>query len=174
MEIYTIGHSNMDMKKFITILKENHIEMVVDVRSIPFCKYASHFDKENLQKELEKERIGYLFMGDALGGRPKRIALDEFYSADILSDILYKKIMEQEWYQNGISKLIETASKNRAAIMCSEENPNKCHRNLLVSQTLLERGIDIIHIRADGHTEIAKKHIFQSPLVQFEKSGVLG
>jgi uncharacterized protein (DUF488 family) len=40
------------------------------------------------------------------------------------------------------------------AIMCSEEDPAHCHRRLLVSKVLLDRGVTIAHIRRNGRVEI--------------------
>jgi uncharacterized protein (DUF488 family) len=41
--------------------------------------------------------------------------------------------------------LIETAREKRAAIMCAEAVPWRCHRSL-VADALLVRGIRVIHI----------------------------
>lgn len=37
--------------------------------------------------------------------------------------------------------------------MCSEKEPLDCHRTLLISQTLAERGMSVAHIHADGGLE---------------------
>jgi len=163
--IHTIGHSNTEIKKFINILKQNNIEVLVDVRSIPYSRYASWFNKDNIKRELEREGIMYVFMGNVLGGRPKQLRDTEFYTANVITDARYKKIMEQKWYQKGISKLIEIASTHKVTVMCSEENPNNCHRHLLITQSLLARGVDVLHIRGNGIIEAAKRYIPQATLV---------
>lgn len=163
--IYTIGHSNIEINKFINLLKQKGIEMVVDVRSAPYSKYVPWFNRNNIEIELKKEGIAYIFMGDVLGGRPKQLYDNEFYTADLITDIKYKKIMEQEWYQKGIFKLIEIAKMHKTVIMCSEENPEKCHRHLLISQSLIDKGVNVKHIRGNGNIEIAKRHILQTTLV---------
>ncbi|MCR4407599.1 MAG: DUF488 domain-containing protein [Anaerolineae bacterium] len=66
-----------------------------------------------------------------------------------------KLIMDKPWYQKSIDQLIETASGQRVAIMCSEEDPLHCHRHNLITQTLLERGVTVWHIRGDGRLEQA-------------------
>ncbi len=45
-EIFTIGHSNHDMLHFLGILRRHRIEMLVDVRSEPYSRYAPQFNKE--------------------------------------------------------------------------------------------------------------------------------
>jgi uncharacterized protein (DUF488 family) len=35
-------------------------------------------------------------------------------------------------------------------MLCSEEDPRRCHRRLLVTRVLTARGIPVLHIRGDG------------------------
>ena len=152
--IYTIGHSNIELERFLSLL--DGIEAVVDVRSMPFSKYASQFNIRNIKIALESVGREYIFMkdehvGNVLGGRPR--------DKDCYEDgkVVYEKIMKNEWYKAGISALIELASKKRTAIMCSEEDPYKCHRHHLISQSLLKEGVRVFHIRKDGNLEEANK-----------------
>lgn len=149
--IYTIGHSNHEMEHFIDILKNYKIEILVDVRSKPNSAYKDHFNKPFLIYELKKNNIKYLDMGKTLGGRP----FDESV-LNSLGEIELDKIEQREWYQNGISQLIDLSKNNRVAIMCSEENPAKCHRGYIVSHSLLNRGENVSHIRGDKSTQVAK------------------
>jgi uncharacterized protein (DUF488 family) len=41
--------------------------------------------------------------------------------------------------------------------MCAEEDPKRCHRQFLIAQTLLDRGIEMQHIRGDGTLEEAER-----------------
>ncbi len=50
----------------------------------------------------------------------------------------------------------------RVAMLCAEENPAECHRHLLVGRVLAERGIELLHIRGDGHVETNEQLIEQS------------
>lgn len=142
--IYTIGHSNHTIENFIGILKEYGVEAIIEVRSVPKSKYSPHFNKPNLIYELKKNGIEYLDMGRSLGGRPN----DESV-LNIKNKIELKKIEEKQWYQDAISRLIELSQKSKIAIMCSEEDPEKCHRGYIITNTLLKRGIEVIHIRGN-------------------------
>jgi len=72
--IYTIGYSNVDFKEFLDLLKGKGIEVLVDVRSVPFSRYALQFSRENIEKELKDENIEYIFMGNVLGGKPRDVS----------------------------------------------------------------------------------------------------
>ena len=149
LTIYTIGHSNIELEDFLSLLEG--IEVVVDVRSVPFSKYAPQFNLKNVKSALESIGIEYKYLGNALGGRPK--------DGDCYENgkVVYENIMRKEWYRKGISGLIELAAKKKVAIMCSEEDPYRCHRHHLISQSLLKEGMEIFHIRGDGRKENVEK-----------------
>lgn len=158
--IYTIGHSNLKFEKFLELLNENEIKIVVDVRSLPFSRYSPQFNKDWIKEELENAGIEYMliedeFVGNILGGRPRD---EDCYEG---STIIYKKIMKKKWYVEGILELINTAKKKKTAIMCSEEDPSKCHRHHLITQSLLNNGITVFHIRGNGNIEKVQKDMVQ-------------
>jgi uncharacterized protein (DUF488 family) len=37
--------------------------------------------------------------------------------------------------------------------MCAEEDPSRCHRRLLITRTLVRRGVDVRHVRSTGPLE---------------------
>lgn len=153
-EIYTVGHSNIDFERFLSMLKG--IEILIDVRSEPFSKYVPQFNSDNLKKQLENAGIKYIFMkdnyvGNILGGRPKD---NDCYEN---GEVVYERIRKKRWYKEGISALIELAHKKRIVIMCSEEDPYKCHRHNLITQSLLRDGVIVYHIRSDGIKEKIEK-----------------
>ncbi|TRZ92389.1 MAG: DUF488 domain-containing protein [Methanosarcinales archaeon] len=153
-EIYTVGHSNIDLGRFLNML--NGIEILVDARSEPYSKYVPQFNSDILKKQLEKAGIEYIFMkndyiGNIIGGRPKD---GDCYEN---GEVVYERIRKKKWYKEGISTLIELAHKKKIAIMCSEEDPYKCHRHNLIAQSLLRSGVIVYHIRSEGIKEKIEK-----------------
>lgn len=69
--IFSIGHSNRTLDEFLRILKKYGIELVMDVRRFSTSKWG-WFKKENLQEALNGRDISYEYLGDLLGGFPKR------------------------------------------------------------------------------------------------------
>jgi uncharacterized protein (DUF488 family) len=145
--LYTIGHSNHLFSEFLKLLQENNVNMVVDVRSSPYSRYSSHFNKKPLKKALEKADMGYVYMGNRIGGKPGN---KKFYHND---QVQYHLLEMDEKYQKGIKELVTLMHDNIIVLMCSEENPYHCHRHHLISQSLLKRGYKIIHIRGKGDLE---------------------
>ena len=66
---YAIGHSNHPIEKFLELLEKYDINVVVDARSVPYSKYAAQFNKKNINPELKKSGIDYIFMGDLIGAK---------------------------------------------------------------------------------------------------------
>ncbi len=145
--LYTIGHSNVPVDVFLKQLHDAGIEVLVDVRSSPYSKYADQFNKEELKNVLNREGIRYLYMGDSLGGRPS----DKSCYAGENPD--YDAIRQKDFYKTGLDRLIKGIAMYRIAIMCSEEDAMKCHRRNLIGVDIYEKGIQVIHIRGTGVME---------------------
>jgi uncharacterized protein (DUF488 family) len=143
--VYTIGHSIHGLEKFISLLNATRIEVLVDIRSEPYSRKVPHFNKDNLEKEIKKRGLKYLFLGKELGGRPSE---RQFY--DLEGFVLYSKIAESPDFKVGLERLLNGLEKFRVALMCSEENPMNCHRRLLVGRVLASVGVEVLHIRGDG------------------------
>lgn len=146
--IFSIGHSNHSVDKFVSLLKQNNIELIVDTRSQPYSKFAPQYSSGSIEELLKKEGIEYLFLGRELGGRPQE---SEFYDSE--GYVLYWKLANSPKLREGVQRLEEEARTRRVAVMCSEEDPTCCHRRLLVGKVLSGRGTDLEHIRSDGRIQ---------------------
>lgn len=180
MRLYTIGHSNHSIDKFIRLLEENHIGTVVDVRTAPYSRYNPQFNKESLSFALSERVIEYAHAGKYLGGRPSdptcyKNKTHPAEGADYLHEVDYPEVMKRDWFAQGIGRLLELADERTTAIMCSEENPAECHRHHLIALFLFEAHpeVDVRHIRGDGmvftaraiRESVSKPTIEQMPLM---------
>ena len=148
--IYTIGHSNMTSESFVEVLESFEIGTVVDVRSSPYSKFVSHFNRENIKKKLVENGMRYIFLGDYIGGKPR----DKKYYEN--GNVNYRLIARSDRYSEGINRIIELNNKNDLVLMCSEEDPYNCHRHNLITQTLAKNGLKVIHIRKNSCDKIIK------------------
>ena len=146
--IYTIGHSLHSMDRLVALLRAHAIELLVDVRSHPASRRAPHFSRAPLARALATHAISYDFAGGELGGRPDARA---YYRED--GSVDYARRREAPDFQSRIESLLELAATRRIAIMCAEEDPSHCHRQLLVAPALRAGGATILHIRKDGRAE---------------------
>lgn len=144
-EIYTIGHSNVPLAEFLARLDRHAIDVVADVRSRPFARYATHFDAAPLKAAIEAAGRRYLFLGRELGGRPEGGA---FYDAE--GHVRYDRVAATPFFRAGIDRLERGITRYRVALMCSEGDPAACHRHLLIGRVLADRGIVVRHVGPDG------------------------
>jgi uncharacterized protein (DUF488 family) len=149
MKIYTIGHSNHSQDKFVHLLVTEKIEALVDVRSNPNSRWAIFANRDNLESVLKPLNIKYIYHGDLLGGHPQ----EPDFIDSITGKVDYDTIRQLDFFQKGIQHLIDEVKIYRVCIMCSEEDPNSCHRNLLVAESLRRLGVEVFHIRGDGRVQ---------------------
>jgi uncharacterized protein (DUF488 family) len=159
--VYTIGHSNHALEKFLSMVKSNGITLIADIRSRPYSRFASQFNKSAIEGALRAEGIKYIYLGDKLGGRP-----DDKRFYDDKDNAVYSRISETPEFHEGIERVIGEAGRRRTLLMCAEENPFNCHRFHLVTKFLEEKGVDVIHIRGDGRLESGKKLVLENKGVQ--------
>jgi uncharacterized protein (DUF488 family) len=67
IQVWTFGHSNRSMEKFLELLREHEIQVLADVRRFPTSK-AKHFKKELMEKWLPEHGVEYVWLGEELGG----------------------------------------------------------------------------------------------------------
>jgi len=149
--IYTVGHSNIQASEFFSLIKAFKIEMVVDVRSRPYSKYATQFNKDEIHKFLSVNNITYLYMGNLVGGKPQERG---FYDNE--GYVRYDRLADSASFQTGISRLIKGIDLYRIVLMCSEEDPANCHRRLLIGRVMKEQGIEVLHIRKESIVQSEK------------------
>jgi uncharacterized protein (DUF488 family) len=149
--LFTVGHSNQTIERFLALLQQHQIEVLADVRSVPASRFTPQFNSQGLQAFLRKHGIKYVWL-EELGGRPKEASL---YDLEGHAD--YLGMSQAPSFLAGLERLKTGMSKYRVATMCSEENPNECHRRLLVVKALClsdsAYAEEIVHIRGGGRLE---------------------
>ena len=145
--ILTIGHSNHSLDGFLTLLSRHRVTAVADVRSAPYSRFRPHFNRKALEASLDARGIRYAFFGRELGGRPDDPVCYEGGRVD------YERVAATRGFRDGISRVIDAASRHRVALMCAEKEPLDCHRTLLVARALDAAGATVEHILADGALE---------------------
>lgn len=116
LSLLTVGHSNHSFERFLELLEEQGVEVLVDVRSNPYSRFASQFNRDPLAEAVKRAGIKYVFLGRELGGRPDG---DEFYDDD--GHVLYGRVSRSPLFLAGIDRLERGLGQHRVAIMCSEE-----------------------------------------------------
>ena len=152
MRIWTIGHSTRPIDEFVSLLKQNEIKLLVDVRTWPGSKRYPQFNKEALVESLNAHAIRYGHFPE-LGGKRKSKPDSRNTAWRNASFRGYADYMETEQFQEGIDRLLSVATETGAtAIMCAEAVWWRCHRSL-IADYLKARGVEALHILGTNKVE---------------------
>lgn len=145
MEIFTIGYAGFEIEDFIKVLKEYHINSLIDVRSSPFSKFHSDYNKLLLCKTLQERRIIYRNYNREFGARQD----DKMYYPNGYLD--FSMFTRSKIFKEGMHKIIKAIPLGyKFVLMCSEKDPINCHRTIMVGRAFFDNGISINHILSDG------------------------
>ena len=152
MQIWTVGHSTRAIDEFISLLKENEINLLADVRAWPSSKRYPQFNKEALAESLTAQGIRYEHFPE-LGGKRKSRPDSRNTAWRNASFRGYADYMETEQFQKGIERLLDAAAAaGPTALMCAEAVWWRCHRSL-IADYLKVRGLEVLHMLGSNKPE---------------------
>jgi uncharacterized protein (DUF488 family) len=148
--VLTIGHSTHAIERFIALLERHRVELLADVRRFPGSRRHPQFGADALARALADEEIGYVSLGDDLGGR--RRARPDSANAGWRSGQFrgYADHMASAEFLDGLDRLLGLAAARPTAVMCAESVWWRCHRRLLADALVLLRGASVEHLFHDG------------------------
>ena len=147
-KLFSIGYGPRSVEQTIALLKKFRIARLIDVRSFTASKKRLEYSASALKQKLEECGIAYVMLGDELGGYP------QFNKETLEADggVNYAKMQELPCFKQGIAQLLEIMrQKESCAILCSELQPEYCHRSRLIGRVLeREHCVEMQHINAAG------------------------
>ncbi len=168
MILHTIGHSNLSMPELLRALKDHRVSYIVDVRSSPRSQRHPYFDRPELASTLARAGIDYIYLGDRLGGKPAQgDDVKNKWKQGKADPHIVSDLSRTDSWAEGISRLTallgeRTQRRESGCLLCSEADPNKCHRLLIsfeVADILPDLGVNHITPRTN-----------QSSLAHFQKT----
>jgi len=143
--VYTIGYGRRTLSEIFSLLTKHRIEYLIDIRSIPVSRHQPEFSREVLEYEIKKTGMRYVFMGNLLGGRPSDPSCYTGGRVD------YDKLKVLDTYKQGLKRLCDAWNKGfNVCLLCTELEPQDCHRSKLVGISLAEKQIPVHHIDGTG------------------------
>ena len=159
--LWTIGHSNRTIEVFLELLESQSIRLLADVRRFPGSRKHPQFNGEALQASLSAAGIGYRHFVDLGGRRNQRLPDSPNTAWRVQSFNAYADHLQSHEFQAALGELMELATEQRTAIMCSEALPWQCHRRI-IADAFVARGWTVLDIMGTGKpkphalTEFAK------------------
>ena len=149
MRVLTIGHGTRPAAELVDCLREAGAETLVDVRRFPGSRRNPQFNRDALDETLRPAGIRYrhaVELGGRLSGEPGeerfpciRVAAFRSYAA---------RMGTAEWQ----AALAEALAEPAPCLMCAETPWQRCHRRL-ISELLVARGHDVVHLIRPGRRE---------------------
>ena len=131
------------------MLTEHGIRVLVDVRRYPASRRHPQFGREALAASLIRAGIEYVHEPD-LGGRRTARPDSQHTAWRVEAFRGYADHMESAEFAAALERLMRRAAGTPTAILCAEAVPWRCHRRL-ISDALVARGIEVLHILGPGH-----------------------
>jgi uncharacterized protein (DUF488 family) len=156
LPFFTIGHSTRAVAELVEMLKNNGVQLIVDVRSIPRSRTNPQYNRDVLPLTLADYQIGYDHIA-ALGGLRGR-------KRDVSSDVNafwqnqsfhnYADYAMSESFRKGLTLLRELGHRTPCALMCAEALWWQCHRRI-ITDYLIMAGESVFHILGPNRVEPA-------------------
>jgi uncharacterized protein (DUF488 family) len=147
--LWTIGHSNHPIERFIELLRGQRIELLADVRRFPSSRAHPHFNEDALRDSLAADGVEYGHF-PALGGRRNKRRPDSPNNAwRVAAFNAFADHLQSKEFQTAFAELLSLAQARRAAIMCAEALPWQCHRRI-IADALVAQGWTVHDIMPDG------------------------
>jgi uncharacterized protein (DUF488 family) len=157
-----VGHSDRTSDALAALLGEAGVGALADVRRAPASRRHPWHAREPLAARCARSDIGYVFLGDALGGRqPERLPPDRSPNAAWQEPAFrrYADALDTPAMRAGLARLETLARERVTAVLCAERDWRRCHRQILADWLAL-RGFEVIHLVAPGHRERHAVHGF--------------
>ena len=145
MFIYTIGHSTRTLAEFQQLLKQHRVELLLDVRTVPRSRHVPHFNSETLAQSLEIQGIEYRHRKE-LGGlrKPVKDSINPGWRNSSFRG--FADYMQTSEFSKALAEAVKLATAKRAALMCAEAVPWRCHRSLIADALLVFYRLEVRHI----------------------------
>ncbi len=147
--IWTIGHSNHPIERFIALLAGQSIAQLVDVRRFPASRAHPHFGGEALAASLAASGIGYRHFPELGGRRTKRLPDSPNTAWRVAAFNAYADHLQSAEAQAALAELVQLAGAKPTAFMCAEALPWQCHRRV-IADALLAGGWTVLDIMPAG------------------------
>lgn len=150
MKIYTIGYEGLDIDGFLSLLAENDIETVVDVREMPLSRKPG-FSKKSLEAALNLSGREYIHMVSLGCPKPIRDGYRKDGSWKRYTEAFLKYLVSQD---DAVAELSALAATTNCALLCYEADYNFCHRSMVANAVKQQTHALVRHLQvSDLRTE---------------------
>jgi uncharacterized protein (DUF488 family) len=144
VKVATIGFTQKPLRRFVDLLRGAEVDLVVDIRLHNKSQLAGWSKRDDLDFILKTFGIGYTHR-PALA--PSAELLDSYRKSHNWTNYEqeYPRLLEERQVYDSLHELL--SSNKRACFLCSEAQPERCHRRLLCEQLRVRYPtLEVIHL----------------------------
>jgi uncharacterized protein (DUF488 family) len=149
--LLTVGHGPDDRARLAARVSAAGVGCVVDVRRFPGSRHNPDVARDALAAWLPEAGVGYRWE-ERLGGRrrlpPGEPVADGWWT--VAQFAAYAAHTRTPEFTAALDEVLEAASRDAVAVMCSESVWWRCHRRLVADVVVLARGLPVDHVLPDG------------------------
>lgn len=148
MEVFSVGHSNLPAAELLSLLAQNGVAALADVRRFPVSRRHPQHARPALEAGLRAAGIDYAFFGGELGGRLEpEVAIERSANRALREPAFraYADALGSPAFATGLARLEALARARPTALLCAERDWRHCHRRIL-SDVLVARGWSVVHL----------------------------
>lgn len=128
----SVGYQGRDIDKFVTLLVDNHVDLLVDVRLNAISRKRG-FSKTALSDALTGAGIEYRHQREL--GNPKDNR-EPFRQGLPSARHRYVTLLTSAGSKNVFDEVVSLASMGRVALLCYERAHTECHRSCIIDAAL--------------------------------------
>jgi uncharacterized protein (DUF488 family) len=141
MQLATIGYEGLDVQSFFTILKNNQVKKLIDIRELPLSRKRG-FSKSALAIHAEEFGLGYVHIPELGAPRDVRHEYKDDHDWTRFA-ARYQAYMKTQ--VTALDKLSEVISAETCCLLCFEADHTRCHRRFVASA---------MYARFDGEVQV--------------------
>ena len=147
--VFTIGYSGFEKEQeLFRKLAEHGINVLIDIRSMPFSKIYPQYNKPYLEKQCRLHGVLYRHYAEEFGARQMNVRFITYGKVD------FEAFARSERFKSGMDKVKAALELGyKPCLLCAEKDPITCHRSILVGRNLCENGINVIHLYPSAKKE---------------------
>mgnify|MGYP001045508836 CR=1 FL=1 len=139
---YTIGYEGRDFDQFLETIRNERIEVLVDIRKDAFSKRDRNFNEGVLSKMVANANIKYIHLPE--------LGVDYAQRQELKTNHDYESYFKQysdylDKNRDLVSFLADLSKNDTVCLMCYEKDFRRCHR-IVLADKLEKEGLVFHHI----------------------------
>jgi uncharacterized protein (DUF488 family) len=128
MQLFTLGYEGADLSDFLSVLKQQRIDLLLDVRELPLSRRKG-FSKNALREALEDHSIGYRHERNL--GSPKTLRHRLYADGDYKT--FFRDFAKHLKGQKDLLGTLAEELTGNVVLVCYEKDYRTCHRSAVAT-----------------------------------------